>query len=56
MYYRGVEVTTQDIDGLLNTIYKFNFERTEKQEDKKKEQLEYRKYAAQATIMVLESE
>ena len=33
---RGVEVTTQDIDSLLNSVYKFSFERKEVQEDKKK--------------------
>ena len=33
--YRGDEVTTQDIEGFLNFIYKYSFEKKEKPEDKR---------------------
>ena len=35
--HRGEEVVTGDIDGLLNLIYEFTFEKKEEEEDKKKD-------------------
>ena len=56
MDHRGEWVVTDNFDQLVNTIYRFSFEERDLKESRQKEELEYKKYAAQACSQNLDSE
>ena len=56
MNHRDEWVTTDSVAQLLNIIYCFSFERRDIQERTQKEDLEFKKYAAQASRQNLDSE